>query len=86
MNRFLKLCALGIFASTSLFAVDLSNEDFVTYNIQVEEGSTVTNASISPNTTVNGICSSCTIHVEGVGRISASGGERVVIRGGAVSK
>jgi hypothetical protein len=86
MNPFLKLCALGMLVATPLFAVDLSNEDSVTYNIQVEESSTVTNASISPNTTVNGICSSCTIHVEGVGRIAASGSDRVVIRGGQISK
>jgi hypothetical protein len=86
MKRFLKLCALGVLIATPLFAVDLSNEDSVTYNIQIEEGSTVTNASISPNTTVNGICSSCTIRVEGAGAVSASGGDRVVIRGGSVSK
>ncbi|MEM7301849.1 MAG: hypothetical protein AAF468_12255 [Pseudomonadota bacterium] len=67
-------------------AVSLQNKDSEKYNIRVT-GSSTMSTSISGGTVKNGICSSsCTIEVEGVGEIDASGSDRVIIRDGRLSK
>ena len=83
-TRILLLVAVLIPAAT-LFATDLRNEDSRSYDIRYGNGTT-TNSSIGGNTTVASICSGCNIEVVGVGTISASAGETVVIKDGALSK
>ncbi len=67
-------------------AVSLQNKDNKSYDIKVK-GSSTMSTSISSGTTKSSICSSsCTIEVEGVGSIEASGSDRVVIKDGKLSK
>ncbi len=71
--------------ATSAHAVSLQNKDSKSYDIRVK-GSSTMSTSIQSSTVKNNICSSCTIEVSGVGSIDASGSDRVVIKGGKLSK
>jgi hypothetical protein len=66
----------------------LKNEDGKRYEVRVsQEGSGATlETSIEGGSTTSNVCDECVIEVVGVGRIRASGGETVVIRGGSLSK
>ena len=67
-------------------AVSLQNKDSKSYDLKVKGNSTMS-TSISGGTTKGSICSSsCTIEVDGVGSIEASGSDRVVIKDGKLSK
>lgn len=79
------ICALGFAVACAAGAVDLKNEDSATYTIVIHDGPTATTSSIAGNTTRPGICSECTIDVEGVGTIEAAGDTVVVIRNGELS-
>ena len=67
-------------------AVSLQNKDSKSYDIKVK-GSSTMSTSISGGTTKGSICSSsCTIEVDGVGSIEASGSDKVIIKDGKLSK
>ena len=84
MIRFAVL-ATALVMTTSAHAVSLQNKDSVKYDIKVRSSSSTMSASIDGGVVKNNICSSCTIEVEGVGSIDASGSDKVVIRGGKLS-
>ena len=75
-----------LFCSSSAFAVSLENKDGKSYDISVKSSSSTSKSSIGSNTVKGGICSSCTINVSGVGSISASGSDRIIIKGGKLIK
>ena len=78
--------AVMLVAATQANAVSLQNKDSSSYNIRVVGSSTMT-GSINGGVVKNGICrSDCTIEVDGVGAIDASGSDRVVIKNGQLSK
>lgn len=72
--------------STGAYAVSLQNKDSKKYDIRVKGSSGTMSTSISGGTIKNNICSSCKIEVKGVGSIDASGSDKVVIKGGSLSK
>ena len=81
-----KLLMVLLFTSSLVSAVSLQNKDSKSYDIKVK-GSSTMSTSISGGTTKGSICSSsCTIEVDGVGSIEASGSDRVVIKNGKLSK
>ncbi|MDP3981162.1 MAG: hypothetical protein Q8Q33_07115 [Chlamydiota bacterium] len=73
---------LMLLGSTSIFAVTLINKDHQNYDIKVKGSSSTMNTSISAGTVKSNICSSCTIIVEGLGEIDASGSDKVTINNG----
>jgi len=76
-----------LFASSFSMAVSLQNKDSKSYDIKVKGSSSTMSTSISGGTTKGSICSSsCTIIVEGVGEIKASGSDKVLIKNGSLSK
>ena len=77
------LSALTI--ATGAHAVSLQNKDSVKYDIKVRSSSSTMSASIDGGVVKNNICSSCTIEVDGVGSVDASGSDKVVIDGGKLS-
>ena len=83
--RVLAVCGAVLLVCGAVAAVDLKNEDSRSYNIKVKEGPATTSSSIDGNTTRLTICSDCSIQVEGVGSIEASGDEVVVIKDGKLS-
>lgn len=85
MIKKLSMMALLSLFSLAAFSVSLTNKDSKSYNIKVKSSSTYT-GSINGGTTKGNVCSSCTIEISGVGSISASGSDRVVIKNGRVSK
>lgn len=75
-----------LMVSSMAQAVSLQNKDNKSYDIKVKGSSTMT-TTINSGTTKSSICSSsCTIEVDGVGSIDASGSDRVVIKDGKLSK
>ena len=86
MYRIILLAAVAASLANPAFAVSLQNKDSRSYDIRVT-GSSTMSTSIGGGVVKNGICrSACTIEVEGVGSIDASGSDRVIIRGGSLSK
>lgn len=83
--RVLVVCVAALLLCGGVMAVDLKNEDSQSYNIKIHDGPSTTSSSIDGNTTRVSICSDCTIEVEGVGSIEASGDQVVVIKDGALS-
>lgn len=83
----MKILMIAMLMVSSLSqAVSLQNKDNKSYDIKVKGSSTMT-TSISSGTTKSSICSSsCTIEVDGVGSIDASGSDKVVIKDGKLSK
>jgi hypothetical protein len=82
-NLLIALVLVSSFAQ----AVSLQNKDSKSYNIKVKGSSSTMSTSINSGTTKGSICSSsCTIIVDGVGEIDASGSDRVVIKNGKLSK
>lgn len=79
-----RLAMVGCLAISAM-AVDLKNEDSVEYKVIIKDGPTETQSSIAGNTTRASICTDCTLVIEGVGEIAASGDQVVVIKDGAVS-
>ena len=77
--------AFIMLTASATFAVDLSNQDSKEYPVRIITGST-TVTSINSSTTQLSVCSECDIEVEGVGKVHASGSEKVVIKDGALSK
>jgi hypothetical protein len=76
-----------ILVSSMTQAVSLQNKDSKSYDIKVKGSSSTMSTSIGSGTTKGSICSSsCTIKVDGVGEIDASGSDRVVIKNGKLSK
>ena len=81
-----KLLLVLLLASSLSHAVSLQNKDSKSYDIKVKGNSTMS-TSINSGTIKNNICSSsCTIEVDGVGSIDASGSDKVVIKDGKISK
>ncbi len=72
--------------SSSLLAVSLQNKDSKSYSIKIKSSSSTMTGSISGGTVKGSVCSKCKITVDGVGSIDASGSDRVVIKGGSLSK
>jgi hypothetical protein len=72
--------------SMSVYAVDLKNQDGTRYEIKINSGATASSSSIEGNTTQSNVCGDCEIEVTGVGKISASGSETVIIKDGKLSK
>ncbi len=82
-----KLLITLVLVSSFAQAVSLQNKDSKSYNIKVKGSSSTMSASINSGTTKGSVCSSsCTIIVDGVGEIDASGSDRVVIKNGKLSK
>ncbi len=79
------LVCLCLIAS-SAFAVDLVNRDDKIYDVKIHSGAITNNSTISGNMTQVNVCSDCEIEVDGAGKITASGSEKVVIQNGALSK
>lgn len=78
--------ALLFATAISTHAASLHNKDSRSYDIHVK-GTSIVRTSIASGTVKNNICSSfCTITVDGVGKIDATGSERVVIKDGRLSK
>ena len=73
-------------SATTASAVSLVNKDSKSYDIRVKGSSSTMTTSISGGTTKGSICSSCTIKVDGVGEVSASGSDKVTIKNGKISK
>jgi len=71
---------------SSAFAVDLVNRDDKIYDVKIHRGAVTTSSTISGNMTQVNICPDCEIEVEGVGKITASGSEKVVIHNGSLAK
>lgn len=86
MKRTLLVSCCLIAVTTPGFAVSLQNKDSKSYDIRVKGSSSTMSTSIQSGTTKSSICSSCTIKVDGVGEITASGSDRVVIKNGKISK
>ncbi len=84
----MKYSLLGLLLISSLAtAVSLQNKDSKSYDIKVKGSSSTMSTSINSGTTKSSICrSSCTITVDGVGSIEASGSDKVVIKNGKLSK
>lgn len=78
------LCA-ALLIPTSAHAVSLQNKDSSSYDIRVKSSSSTMTSSINGGVVKNNICSSCTIEVEGVGSVDASGSDKVVIEDGRLS-
>ncbi len=82
-----KLLISLVLLSSFAQAVSLQNKDSKSYNIKVKGSSSTMSTSINSGTTKGSICSSsCTIIVDGVGEIDASGSDRVIIKNGKLSK
>ncbi len=82
-----KLILSFVIISSFAQAVSLQNKDSKSYSIKVKGSSSTMSTSINSGTTKGSICSSsCTIIVDGVGEIDASGSDRVVIKNGKLSK
>ncbi len=82
-----KLILSFVIISSFAQAVSLQNKDSKSYNIKVKGSSSTMSASINSGTIKGSICSSpCTIVVDGVGEIDASGSDRIVIKNGKLSK
>ena len=79
------LIASQLFVSIALTG-DLKNEDSKRYEVRVHGSSTTTNTWIDGNTTGTSICSDCEIEVVGVGRMRLKGSEKLVIKGGKLTK
>lgn len=86
MKRAIMISGCLIAFSTSAFAVSLQNKDSKSYDIRIKSSSSTMSTSIQSGTTKSSICSSCTIKVDGVGEIKASGSDRVTIKNGKLSK
>lgn len=88
MRRLIMCAALVALAAVTAAAVDLTNEDSKRYEVRIsQEGSGgTTETSIEGSSTTVSVCDECTIEVVGVGKISASGSETVVIKDGKLSK
>jgi hypothetical protein len=84
LRRLFMCAALVALAAGTAAAVDLKNEDSKRYEVRIsQEGSGATlETSIDGSSTTASVCDECIIEVVGVGKISASGGETVVIRDG----
>ena len=79
------LVTMSLCLASWVWGVDLKNEDSVEYQLKIKDGPTETQSSISGNTTKVSICSDCTIEVVGIGEISASGDQVIVIRNGSIA-
>ena len=85
ISRGATLLAVCLFAFNT-YGVDLKNSDGTRYEVKISSGATATNTSIEGNTTQSNICSACEIEVVGVGKITASGSETIIIKDGKLSK
>jgi hypothetical protein len=79
------IMCLALLTPTAAHAVSLQNKDSSSYDIKVKSSSSTMTSSINGGVIKNNICSSCTIEVEGVGTVDASGSDKVVIDGGKLS-
>jgi hypothetical protein len=79
------LAAIVAIAGTS-FPAGLKNEDGKRYEVKVHDGSTTRNTWIDSNSTILSICSSCEVEVVGIGKIRVSGQDKLVIKGGKLTK
>ena len=86
MKKLAILLTVIALAAPSSWAVDLINKDDKSYDVKIKDGPSTTNTSIAGSTHRPSVCSSCTIEVVGVGEVEASGDEKVVIKGGKISK
>ena len=86
MKNLIIALTLTLAATASANAVSLQNKDSKSYDIRVK-GSGTFSGSINGGVVKNNICTGgCEITVKGVGSIDASGSDRVVIKGGRLSK
>ena len=81
----LTIFVVALLVSSAAHAVSLQNKDSVKYDIKVRSSSSTMSASIDGGVVKNNICSSCTIEVDGVGSVDASGSDKVVIQDGKLS-
>lgn len=83
---FLLLSAIGLPASAS--AVDIVNADRQSREVTIAEANRpgVWSLTIEPGETLANVCETCTIEVDRVGRVDASGSDVVTIRDGGLRK
>lgn len=85
MKTLTSTLALILLSATSSLAVDIRNEDGGRYDLRIDSGISTLSTFISSNTTMKACDDSCSIEVEGVGTIEASGDDVVVIEEGQLS-
>lgn len=85
MKKVFVACLIVMMVSTAALAVDLVNKDSQSYDVKIHSVGT-THTSISGSTTRISICSDCEIEVVNVGKVQASGDEKVVIENGSLKK
>jgi len=67
-------------------AVDVLNEDGRDYDVVVVENGVESAFTLFSGGSEEDVCTTCTIEIEGIGSIEASGKETVVISGGKLVK
>lgn len=67
-------------------AVDVLNEDGRDYDVIVVENGVENVFTLFSGGSEEDVCASCTISIDGVGSIEASGKETIVISGGKLAK
>ncbi len=77
--------AMVSLASTS-FAADVVNNDNKAHTVLVTMGANPGVFVVKRGQTRAGICNACTVTVQGVGTVSVSGGDKIVIRNGRLIK
>ncbi len=85
MKKCIAVFTMVCLMCSPVFAVDLVNKDSKKYEVKIHDAGT-THSSIEGNTTKTSVCSDCEIEVVGVGKVKASGSEKVVIKDGKLSK
>lgn len=86
MKHLILTSCLILAMTSTASAVSLQNKDSKSYDIAVKGSSSTMKSTIQSGTTKGSICTSCTIKVEGVGEVTASGSDRVVIKNGKLNK
>ena len=90
MKKIISIILVLAILAISIFAANLKNQDSTKYEIKIIESSTTTNSSIEGSTTIENICSDCTIQIVGddseTGKIKVSKDDVIVIKDGKLSK
>lgn len=89
MTRFLPAVAVvlsGFTLVSAAQAVDVLNQDGRDYDVIVVENGVESIFTLFSGGSEEDVCTACTIEIDGMGSIEASGKETVVISGGKLAK
>lgn len=89
MTRILPIAAtaLVLLALTpAAQAVDILNEDGRDYDVIVVENGAESSFTLFSGGAEDDVCAACTLEIEGLGSIDASGKDTIVISGGKLTK